>query len=292
MAATLRALALFRRALARSLEDDVFGVAKAAAYSAILTLFPALLVLASILAYTHLTEAFLKQASFALGRVLPGGTSAAALRYFTGPQQRPMRLLVTTSIITLWTASGVVMSWMEGFRYAYQLPASWGLIKSRLIALALVVGALAPMTFATLLVAFGGQIEAWVVLHSTRVLGPYILLAWTGVRSVIATLTSIAVIAVIYHFAVPRTQPWHSVLPGATLATGMWLGATILFGWYLNHVAQYSLIYGSLGVAIALLVWMYIVSLIILFGAEVNALLFPRATNAGSMTGEGGHQLH
>ena len=56
----------------------------------------------------------------------------------------------------------------------------------------------------------------------------------------------------------------------------MWLIATALFGWYLQHYADYSVIYGSLGAAIALLVWLYIVSVIILIGAEFNAMLFPR----------------
>ena len=74
-----------------------------------------------------------------------------------------------------------------------------------------------------------------------------------------------------------RTQPWHSVLPGATLATAMWFLATTLFGWYLQSYADYSVIYGSLGVGIALLVWMYMISLVMLIGAEFNAMLFPRA---------------
>jgi len=96
------------------------------------------------------------------------------------------------------------------------------------------------------------------------------------IRWLIAILTSIAVIQLIYHNAVPRTQPWHSVLPGAVLATAMWLISTALFGWYLQHYADYSVIYGSLGVGIALLVWMYLISLVVLIGAEFNAMLFPR----------------
>jgi membrane protein len=103
------------------------------------------------------------------------------------------------------------------------------------------------------------------------------LLMWGVMRWIIAILTSIAVISLIYHNAVPRTQPWHSVLPGASLATGLWFSATLLFGWYLRHYADYSIIYGSLGAAIALLVWMYMISLVVLVGAEFNAMLFPRA---------------
>jgi len=50
----------------------------------------------------------------------------------------------------------------------------------------------------------------------------------------------------------------------------------LLFGWYLNRYGEYSLIYGSLGVGIALLIWMHLVSFIALVGAEFNALSFPR----------------
>jgi membrane protein len=107
---------------------------------------------------------------------------------------------------------------------------------------------------------------------------------WGSIRWLIATLTSIAVIALIYHNAVPRTQPWHSVIPGATLATAMWFSATLLFGFYLRHYADYSIIYGSLGAAIALLVWMYMVSLVVLVGAEFNAMLFPRAMLGKELT--------
>jgi membrane protein len=170
-----------------------------------------------------------------------------------------------------------MISWMEGFRNAYQLPKTWGLVKERLIAFSLVILAGVPMTFSTILVAFGSRIEARILFILDRELGFYVLLMWMAIRWIIAILTSIAVIALIYHNAVPRTQPWHSVLPGAVLATGMWFGATLLFGWYLNRYADYSIIYGSLGAGIALLVWMYMISLIILVGAEFNSMLFPRS---------------
>jgi uncharacterized BrkB/YihY/UPF0761 family membrane protein len=66
------------------------------------------------------------------------------------------------------------------------------------------------------------------------------------------------------------------ILPASILATWAWFVATAIFGWYLRHYADYSIIYGSLGAAIALLVWMYIISVIVLVGAEFNALLYPR----------------
>ena len=57
--------------------------------------------------------------------------------------------------------------------------------------------------------------------------------------------------------------------------SALWFLATTLFGWYLQRYADYSIIYGSLGVGIALLVWMYMISLVVLVGAEFNAMLFP-----------------
>lgn len=252
-------------------------MAKASAYSSILTFFPGLLLLGSLLATSRKTEAYLREISYALGRILPAGSNTA-LAYLKGTSlQRPLGVLVSAALITLWTGSGVMISWMEGFRNAYQLPKIWGLVKERMIAFSLVILAGTPLTFATVLVAFGSRIETRILFELGHEFGFYILLMWSAIRWMIATLTSIAVIALIYHNAVPRTQPWHSVLPGATLATVLWFAATLLFGWYLQNYADYSLIYGSLGVGIALLVWMYMISLVVLVGAEFNAMLFPRA---------------
>src|SRR6516165_9509739 len=285
----LRFLRLVRLAIWRAFLHDQFAVAKASAYSSILTFFPFLLVVGSVLATLSQGDLYLREVSYALGRILPAG-SATAVAYLRGTHQRPVGLLVSTSLLTLWTASGTMISWMEGFRNAYQLPKTWGLLKERLIAFSLVIMAGIPLTFATVLVAFGSGIENRILFNLNHEFSPYIVLLWNVIRWLIATLTSIAVIALIYHNAVPRTQPWHSVLPGATLATGMWFFATTLFSWYLHGYADYSVIYGSLGVGIALLVWMYIISLIVLIGAEFNAILFPRST-LGSELGAGNPKL-
>jgi len=271
----LNFLRLLRLAFWRAFEHDAFATAKASAYSAILTFFPLLLVVGSVLATSRKTEVYLREISYAVGRIVPAG-SATALAYLKGAN-RPVGLLITASLLTLWTASGVIISWMEGFRHAYDLPKTWGLFKERMIAFSLVILAGIPLTFSTVLVAFGTRIEARILFHTDHEIGFYVLLLWAAIRWVIATLTSIAVIALIYHNAVPRTQPWHSVLPGATLATALWFISTLGFGWYLQHYADYSVIYGSLGVGIALLVWMYMISLVVLIGAEFNAMLFPRS---------------
>ena len=274
--AMLLFLRLLRLAFWRAFQHDAFSIAKASAYSSILTFFPALLVVGSVLATSRKGAPYLREISYALSRILPAGGNTA-MNFLRGASQRPVSLLITASLLTLWTASGVMVSWMEGFRRCYELPKIWGLVQERLVSFLLVVFALVPMTFSTLLVAFGSKIETTILFYTAHEFSAYILLMWTCIRWLIATLTSIAVIALIYHNAVPRTQPWHSVIPGATLATGLWFSSTLLFGFYLQHYADYGVIYGSLGAAIALLVWMYMVSLVILIGAEFNAMLFPRA---------------
>jgi len=266
---------LFRLSIWRAFEHDAFGIAKASAYSSIFTFFPALLVLGSVVATINRGEVYLREISYALGTILPAGSSTA-LSFLRGSEERPVGLLISTSLLTIWSASGVIISWMDGFRRAYQLPKTWGLLQERLIAISLVFMAGLPLTFATILVAFGSRIETRILFLIGHEFGPLILLLWGAIRWTIAILTSIAVIQLIYHNAVPRTQPWHSVLPGAVLSTAMWLLSSALFGWYLQHYTDYSVIYGSLGVGIALLVWMYLISLVVLIGAEFNAMLFPR----------------
>jgi len=272
----LRFFKLLGMAVWRAFQHDGFAIAKASAYSSILTFFPSLLVLGSVLAARRNTQPFLLEISDALAKIMPAGTSAAQA-YLRGSTGRSVGLQFTTSLLALWLASGVMISWMEGFRRCYELPKLWGLVKERLVALSLVVLAGIPLSCATILVAFGNRIETRILFHIGHEFSWYVYFMWMVIRWIIAITTSVAVIALIYHNAVPRTQPWHSVLPGASLATVLWFFTTILFGFYLQHYADYSVIYGSLGVAIALLVWMYLISLVILIGAEFNAMLFPRS---------------
>jgi membrane protein len=217
-----------------------------------------------------------REVSHALGRILPEGTHSAVLQYFTGTKPLRLRFLLTIIVVTLWTGSGVMISWMEGFRNAYQMPKIWGLVKERLIAFLLVILAGVPLVFASFLLVFGNQIESWIVYRVGHELGPYILGLWTALRWIIAALTSIAVIGLIYHHGVPRTQPWHRVLPGSVLATVLWFASTVLFGVYLRRFGNYDIIYGSVATAIALMSWLYLVSMAILIGAEFNAARYPR----------------
>ncbi len=91
-ALVLRFMRLLRLAFWRAFQHDAFAIAKASAYSSILTFFPLLLVVGSVLATSHKTEAYLREISYAVGRILPAG-SGTALAYLKGSAQRPVDFL-------------------------------------------------------------------------------------------------------------------------------------------------------------------------------------------------------
>ncbi|HWF06133.1 MAG TPA: YihY/virulence factor BrkB family protein [Candidatus Angelobacter sp.] len=267
-----------RRAFWKAFQHDQFSTAKGAAYSSILTLFPAFLVVTSILEASHDTEGFLVQIAEAVGWVLPPGSRSVALSFFQTQQHHATRIIYSASIVTLLAATGVMISWMDGFRKAYGMANTWGFWRERAVALYLVLLALIPLGFATILVVFGNEVENWVQSETMHLFKPFIVLVWQGVRWTIAVLTAIALMALMYHHGLPKTQSWRRVLPGAVFAAILWFPATVLFGWYVRVYATYTVVYGSLSAAIALLVWLYIVSVIVLFGAEMNAQVYPKQT--------------
>lgn len=272
-----------RRSFWLAFQHGQFLLAKGAAYSSILTFFPALLVVASLLEASNETEGLVRQIASGLGWVLPPGPSSIAIGFFQSTKHHPTRIIISASVVTVLAATGVMVSWMEGFRRAYSMQNTWGFWKERAVAVYLVFLALVPLGFATMLVVFGDEIEAWIRSQTLHVFRPLVWLVFVLIRWTIAILTSIAFIGLIYHNGMPKTQSWRRVLPGAVLATFMWFPATILFGWYVTNYASYSVVYGSLSAAIALLVWLYMLSMIVLLGAEFNAQVYPKVTESDAV---------
>ena len=272
-----RALERFRLALLTSLSHDVFGAAKAAAYSAILCLFPTILVLTTLLALTPESDTLRGEMRAAFSEVLPADTMTLLHAYFTNQKVRSEQVVSSALLVSLAAAMGMMLSLMGGFRRAYDLPRhEWNFWVERGVALAMVPLCLVPMAFATVLVAFGHQIEQWVVSNSYHVLGPLVLVIWRIVRWSIGLFTTIVVLALIYQFGTPRRREWKHVLPGASGAAIIWFLATLGFGFYLTRFADYSVVYGPLGAVVATLVWLYISTVSVLIGAEFNAHIFPK----------------
>jgi membrane protein len=272
-----RALEKFRLALLTSLSHDVFGIAKGAAYSAILCLFPTMLVITTLLALTPESDTVRGEMRAAFAEVLPTDTMSLLHAYFTNQKVRSEQVVFSAVLVSLAAAMGMMLSLMEGFRRAYELPRhDWNFWVERGVALAMVPLCLVPMAFATVTVAFGHQIEEWALSNSYHALGPVVLFVWRVVRWAIGLFTTIVVLAMIYQFGTPRRRAWKCVLPGASGAAIIWFLATLSFGFYLTRFADYSVVYGPVGAVVATLVWLYIATLSVLIGAEFNAHIFPK----------------
>jgi membrane protein len=266
---------LLRRSLVASLDDGCLGIAKGAAYSALLSFFPVLTSAATILVQSH-AEFVSRTLEKALSEIVPPGSEDLVMQQFRVTGARPISLLVIAGVISLWAASGVIKSLIDGFHAAYRVPRGRNVVRQSAVAMALVLIAAIPLLGASLLVVFGAQVER-VVLHWMQVdplLNP-ISWVWEWVsrvaRYVLSFGATVLVTASLYYFGPYRRQRWHLVWPGAILATVLWLAATTGFAWYTQNIAHYNVMYGSVGAAIALVVWMYVMSFIALIGCEFNA---------------------
>ena len=254
---------------------SAFQNSKAAAYSGILSLFPTLLAMTTILALAPEGPSFLGELRYGFSQILPPDTMILVQAYFYPGQGRSTHLIIIAFTLSFFAAMGLMLALMEGLRRADRLPRSaWNFWKQRLVAILLIPGMLIPMFFATALITFGHAIEQWMILQTGHALHLYLLLFWRATRWTIALFTSVVVLAVVYHFGIPRRRHWKHALPGAILSTATWFIATLVFGLYVGRFSHYQIVYGSLGAGMATLVWLYIVSLSILFGAEFNAQVY------------------
>jgi membrane protein len=269
----LRIPVMIHRALLRAVDHDCFNLAQSSAYSAMVSLFPALIVAAAIITLLPDTAPVRSQLGAFFDRVLPSDVTPLLQSYFDTSSHNPRttRALIVAFLVSVTGASGVIATYMEGIRRAHGLPPNcWTFWGRRARAYALVPLSLVPLAIASSLVVFGHIITAWIAMHvipsaRTPVYVVALIIRWT-----VALTGSVGLIALIYHMGTPIRQPWRRVLPGAIAATAMWFLTTLAFGWYVTRFANYSQVYGSLGAGIALLFWLYIISLSILYGAEFN----------------------
>ena len=290
MAGFLRSL---RTAVWQAMGNDVLDIAKATAYSGMLMLFPAFLVLTTMLALIPAGNNLLDELRSASGQVLPADTMSLLQSYFQTRRAFSFQVLLSATSLSGFAAWGVMSTLMDGFRRAYRLPArpskrgakangSWGYWQQRTRALLLVPIALIPLSLATCIVVFGQPIEHWMIDNSGHDLRAIVLLFWRLVRWSLALITSAAVLGAVYHFGTNSKERWTCIAPGAITATLLWFPVTLAFGVYVTRLADYSVIYGSLGTAIATLVWLYLTSFSVLLGAQLNGVLY-RERKRGSI---------
>ena len=268
-------LYLLKRSILAAGDDNCFSIAKGAAYSALLSFFPLLTSAAAILLQTR--AQFVSNAiEGLLAQVVPPGTEDLVMRQFQARGTRPFVVIVVAALVSIWAASSVFKSLMEGFQAAYRVPRSRNFWHNSAVGILLVLVSAAPLVAASAMLVFGSQVEN-VVLDWMKVDPLWNPWAWAWellsrlIRYAVASGTMILVTMLLYYFGPYRKQRFTGLFPGAVLATVLWMLATVGFGWYVRNMAHYNVVYGSVGGSIALLVWMYLVALIALLGCEFNA---------------------
>jgi membrane protein len=266
---------LFRQACMSTHQDNVFGVAKGAAYSSLLSFFPVLASLGAILARAN-ASAVARVFTRLLFEVIPPGTEDLVRSRFSVRAQQPVWLILFATLLSTFAASGAMMTLMEGFEAAYRLPSGRPFLRQRAVAILLVFIVAVPSIGSSALIVFGARIEQWMLnplgLAPEVDLRTSVIIAFGILRYVVALATTVLVTGLLYYTGPNRPMKFSSVWPGAFLATPLWLLATSGFALYVRHIANYNLIYGSLGAVIALVVWMYLLAVIALFGCEFNAV--------------------
>lgn len=282
----IRYIAKFRRALWQALEHDVLNTAKASAYSGMLMLFPALVVLATLLALVPEGNSLAGEFRIAFEQFLPVDTMYLIQSSLAARRIHSVQLIFSAASLSVFASLGLMLSMMEGFRRAYRLPRDqWGFWHRRVRALMLVPISLVPLALATLVLVFGRQIELWMIEYLGHDMRHIVLILWRLARWAVALVTCVGVLIALYHFGTKRTEHWTWVAPGAIAATLVWFPATLAFGWYVTRVADYSMFYGSFGAGIATLVWLYITCFSALLGAELNGVLYRERQEQESING-------
>lgn len=268
-------LQILHRAFVSAYRDNAFGVAKGAAYSALLSFFPVFTTLTAILVQAN-APAVSRALSRLVFRIVPPGTEDLVAQIFTERGHQPVYLFVFALLLSVWAASGVMLSLMEGFRAAYRIPAGRPFLRQRGIAALLVFSTALPIVTASALIVSGSRIEQWIltaagVLSQGEQLRGPIRFATETLSTAVALAAIVLGTSLLYCIGPNPPRPLRAAFPGAMLATFLMWITTAVFGWYVRNIANYNLLYGSVGAPIALLVWMYLLSVIALVGCEYNA---------------------
>lgn len=231
--------------------DGCLAAAKGAAYSALLSIFPVLSTITAILAQVK-AEQFADTLARILFQVAPPGTEELLEHTLKTQGERPIYLLIGAGILSVFAASGVMISLIDGFHAAYRTPNTRNFWRNRLMAMGLVVFVALPLLAISAFVLFTGSTA-------------YLL----------ASFVAVAVVTLIlYRFGPdrPPEREKEALWPGSLLASFLWMVVTAAFLYYVRNLANYNVIYGSIAAVIALLVWLYLLMISVLIGCEYNAV--------------------
>ena len=253
------------------LRNHTLQMAAALAYYFVLSLFPALIFLSAVVAFLPLPDLF-NQALGMMARFLPPDSMGLVRRVLSDVITPNRGTFLSFGIFgTLWAASGGFSAAIEALNIAYDVQDDRPFWKTRPLAmgLALVTGALMLVALSVMIV--GPRFGEWL---AARVHLSYLfVLLWPCVHWAVAIGFTILAVEALYFLAPNVKQRFLATLPGAILAVGCWIALSYLLGLYFRHFANFNKTYGTLGAAIALMIWLYWIGIAMLVGAELNCEL-------------------
>ncbi|WP_052219566.1 YihY/virulence factor BrkB family protein [Clostridium tetani] len=251
------------------IEDEVPALASQLSYSLLLSFFPFLIFLMTLLGFSSIDNEYVL---FELKTMLPD--SAYELVYNTVIEilgTRDSNLLSFSIIFTVWTSSTGFRAVIKGINKAYDEKEKRSLPKVFLISI-LSTLSLGFLIILTVLFLVFGQLIGLYLVQKLK-MGSLFYLTWNIIRYIIILSSLVVIFALMYKFIPSRKLKWKEVMPGAIFATVGWLLSSFIFSYYVNNFANYSRIYGSIGAVIILMVWLYLTSIIIILGGELNAFI-------------------
>ena len=264
-----------KEALWRTGEDingkHTLQMAAALSYYFVVSLFPALILLSAILAYLPAHD-LLNQAFLLMGGFVPKDTLVLVQKVLSDVVSPNRSTFLSFGILgILWTASGGFSATMEALNIAYEVEENRPFWRTRPLAilLTLIIGLLLLTALGVMIL--GPDFGAWLArkLHLSWLFA----IVWPYVHWVVAVGFTVLSVEVLYFLAPNVKQRFWSTLPGAVLAVACWIGLSYGLGVYFRNFANFNKTYGTLGAAIALMIWLYWTGFFMLLGAELNCQL-------------------
>ncbi len=255
-------------------EHGVGKNAAALAYYLLFAIFPLLIFLSNVLGILDLNVVAITQS---LQRILPKDIVGLIEAYLEHVSKSSSQTLLWFALVfSIWFPMRAVKGLIEDVRLAYHMDKPKQLVTDTIQQLIYTVGFLLVIGVTLALSTFGKHVLEYITFFLPKRILPisdYLLEVWQYVRFIPIGLLMFAVLGSLYTVALDKRQPIKEIGPGIVLALVSWLLVSVGFSFYVENFANYSLIYGTLGAVIVLLMWLYMTAIILIMGAEVNAAL-------------------
>jgi len=251
-------------------EDDIFSLSAQFSYYIILGIFPFIIMLVSIFGYYTSFFYYLLDASQS---ILPLDVYNIILNIAEESANSYNKSYISASIIALvWSASSGSVSIIKGINKAYDYPIRKNYFFIRIKGILFTFALIFSLQVAFIFIVAGSQLI--IFLQRIALLTDVIILIINLLRYAFPLALLIIIFSFTYKFLPYEKVSFHFVLPGALFATFGCITGSIIFSMYIsNRSSFYNNIYGNLSGVFVLLIWIYISCLIVLLGAEINALI-------------------